>query len=475
MQVIFKKYDLRGIVGQEFNISDAYDITRAIITYFKKIYPDLKNLAVGMDGRISSPDIKTQVCRAIVDSGLNAHFIGLCTTPALYFACHTLNVEAGIMITASHNPKEYNGFKLVLQKESVWGEQIEKIYEIYCSKSFIPFTLQGNYYEHELIKNYIDDLVNRFSHLKNAKLNLVIDCGNGSAGVVIPQLIQKLKWENATILYPEINGEYPHHEPNPVELKNMLDVQKTLNNHPHYELGIGFDGDCDRVAAMTKQGDLIAGDLLLGLFGLNLAKEYSPTVILDSKCSDTVTKTLNKHGVKTYISPTGFAYIKSYLKIHQGTLGGELSGHFCFKDRYFGFDDGIYAMLRLCEILINKEKTLNQLVSVFPKSYCSPEFRIACNELQKKMMLEQTQKQCSAWPQTTITTLDGVRVQTPEGWFLIRPANTEPMISLRIEGNSAPALEKLKLDLFTILAPYVNCHELAVKMDLKISKKSELV
>lgn len=473
MQAIFKKYDLRGIVGQEFNICDTYDLTKAIITYFKEFYPELKNIALGMDGRTSSPEIKKLTCQAILDSGLNVYFIGLCTTPALYFACHTLNVDAGIMITASHNPKEYNGFKLVLQKESVWGDQIKKIQENYNNKDFIKANIVGSYYEPDLITSYVDNLASSFSNLANSNLKLVIDCGNGSAGVIIPSLIKKLNWHNVTILYPEIDGHYPHHEPNPVDPNNMLDVKKALINNPDYDLGIGFDGDCDRVASMTKAGDLIAGDLLLGIFALNLAKEDPAIVVMDSKCSNTVTQTLNKHNVTTYIAPTGFAYIKSYLKTYQGTLGGELSGHFCFKDRHFGFDDGIYAMLRLCEILIKTGQTLEQLVSIFPKSYCSPEFRIACTASQKKIILEQISKQCAFWPQTSINNLDGVRVETELGWFLARPANTEPVISIRVEGNSIQNLEKLKLDLFTIMTPFINCHELVMGIDIENLKMSD--
>lgn len=473
MQAIFKKYDLRGIVGQEFNICDTYDLTKAIVTYFKKKYPTIKTIAVGMDGRISSPEIKALVCQAMLDSGLDVQFIGLCTTPALYFACHTLNVHAGIMITASHNPKEYNGFKIVLQKESIWGNQIEEIKKIYNHKNFIKSKSIGFYDEPDLITSYINYLASDFSHLANANLKIVIDCGNGSAGVVIPKLIKKLNWHNAVILYPDVDGHYPNHEPNPVELKNMLSIKDFLLKQPDYKLGIGLDGDCDRVAAMTTTGDLIAGDVLLGVFALNLAKQDQITVVMDSKCSNTVTQTLNDQNIKTYIAPTGFAYIKQYLKTYNGTIGGELSGHFCFKDRYFGFDDGIYAMLRLCEILIKTDQSLEQLIDVFPKSYCSPEFRITCPDNQKNLIISQIHAKCLLWPQTTISTLDGIRAQTPQGWFLVRPANTEPVLSVRIEGNSIQDLKKLQLELFEIIAQFISCHELILGINLENLKMSD--
>lgn len=467
MQAIFKKYDLRGIVGQQFSIADSYDITRAIISFFKIKYPNLKNIAIGMDGRSSSPEIKNQVANAIVNSGLNAHFIGLCTTPALYFACNTLDVDAGIMITASHNPKEYNGFKLVLQKESIWGDDITQIYHTYLSKDFINASIPGNYFTHDLVDSYINDLVTKFAHLKDSLINFVIDCGNGAGGAVIPKLIARLNWQNVTILYSEVDGNYPNHEPNPVELKNMLAVQDFLASNTASLFGIGLDGDCDRVAAMTKQGDLIAGDLLLGVFALNLDKKYQPSVVLDTKCSSLVIKVLTEHQIPTYVSPTGHAFIKSYLQKHNGVLGGELSGHYCFKDRYFGFDDGIYAMLRLCEILSTQDRSLTSILAQFPKGYCSPEFRIACTENQKNLILSTMHQVCSSWPNSSVSTLDGVRVQTEIGWILVRAANTEPVISVRIEANSNANLQKLKLDLFEILAQHLDQADLVTKLDIK--------
>jgi phosphomannomutase / phosphoglucomutase len=473
MQAIFKKYDLRGIVGKQFNITDSYEITQAIISLFKIKYPSLKNIAVGMDGRASSQEIKNQVCKAIIDSGLNSHFIGLCTTPALYFACNTLDVDAGIMITASHNPKEYNGFKLVLQKESIWGDDIDQIYHLYLSKNFISASMPGTYFTHNLVDNYINDLANKFAHLKDSQINFIIDCGNGSAGVIIPKLIAKLNWQNVTILYPEVDGNYPNHEPNPVEIKNMLAVKAFLENHSQAQFGIGLDGDCDRVAAMTKSGTLIPGDLLLGVFALNIDKKYRPRVVLDTKCSSSVIKVLEENKIPTYVSPTGHAFIKSYLQKYNGMLGGELSGHYCFKDRHFGFDDGIYAMLRLCEILIEQKESLQEILRQFPATYCSPEFRISCTELQKNLILSDMHKICSTWLDSTVSTLDGVRVQTKLGWILVRAANTEPVISVRIEGSSGDNLEKLKLDLFAILAKHLDSASLVNSLDIKIKIRDE--
>jgi phosphomannomutase len=466
MQSIFKKYDLRGIVGEQFSISDSYDITRSIISYFKIKYPKLENIAIGMDGRSSSPEIKNQVCQAIIDSGFNAHFIGLCTTPALYFACNTLDVDAGIMITASHNPKEYNGFKLILQKESIWGDDITKIYEIYLSKNFVSSKLIGKYFTHNLIENYIDNLVQSFKHLVGDKISFAIDCGNGAGGVVIPKLIEKLNWKNVSVLYPEVDGDYPNHTPDPTEIENMLDLQALLIKNNKLEFGIGLDGDCDRMAAMTKNGNLIAGDLMLGIFALNLDQATNRVIVMDSKCSSIISQTLNKQDITCHISPTGHAFIKSYVKKYQANLGGELSGHYCFTDRHFGFDDGIYAMLRLCEIVIQNNYDLVSLVNQFPKAYCSPEIRIACTNVQKDLIINSIQTICSKWPKTIISNLDGVRVQTPSGWFLVRAANTEPVISMRIEGQSVNDLKTLKLDLLEIISNQIDKKLLITKFDL---------
>ena len=466
MQEIFRKYDLRGIVGEQFHVQDSYQITQSIIFYFKQKFPELKNIVVGMDGRTTSAAIKTEVCNAIIDSDLNAHFIGVCPTPTMYFACNTINVDAGIMITASHNPKEYNGFKLVLQKESVWGDDIEAIYDIYQSKNFYTSQTKGNYIEHNMVDKYIDWFVEKFKHLIGNNLNFVIDCGNGVTGVVIPKLIKKMGWQNVKILYPEVDGDYPNHNPNPVELKNMLDVKKFLENNEHTTFGVGLDGDGDRFAAMTKAGHLIPGDQMLGIFALNMNKKDNPAVVMDVKCSDAIPKILEQENISYFISPTGHAFIKSYLKEHSATIGGELSGHFCFKDRHFGFDDGIYAMLRLCEILIQKKLSLSKLVDVFPKTYCSPEVRIKCLEKDKEQIIKDTKSACSLWPNSKIIALDGVRIQTKNGWAIVRAANTEPAISIRIEGYSEDALKTLKQNVFEILSKYLDPKQLATKLQL---------
>jgi phosphomannomutase/phosphoglucomutase len=466
MQAIFRKYDLRGIVGTQFHIQDSYQITQAIITYFKQKFPDLKNVAVGMDGRTSSPAIKTLVCKALVDAGLNAHFIGICPTPAMYFACHTLKVDAGIMITASHNPKEYNGFKLVLQKESIWGADIEAIKEICLTKSFYTSSNTGNLIEHDIIDSYIDSFAQEFKHLIGNNLNFVIDCGNGVGGAVIPKLVTKMQWQNVAVLYAEIDGDYPNHNPNPVELKNMLDVRSYLASNPYCNFGVGLDGDGDRVGAMTKAGYLIPGDLLLGIFALNMDKKYNPAVVMDVKCSEAIPKILTANNIPYYISPTGHAYIKNCLKEQGATLGGELSGHYCFKDRHFGFDDGIYAILRLCEILVQTKNSLKSFLAKFPKTYCSPEFRIPCKESQKNLIIKDTKDTCSLWPNTKIIALDGVRVQTKDGWAIVRAANTEPAISMRIEGYSEQALIKLKQDFFKILSKHLDNQQLITTMNL---------
>lgn len=466
IQEIFRKYDLRGEVGKHFLPSDAYQITLAIITYFKQLQPSLKNIAVGMDGRTHSGEIKQYVCQAIIDSGLNAHFIGLCPTPALYFACHNLPVDAGIMITASHNPKEDNGFKLVLNRESIWDQGIVEIAKIFHDQTFITSETVGHYFEHDLITQYVETLYQEFKHLENANLNFVIDCGNGTAGVIIPKLIQKLNWKNITVLYPEVDGNYPNHNPNPVEHENMLMVEQLLQREFDLQFGVGLDGDCDRFAAMTKSGFLIPGDQLLGLFALHIEKKYQPAVVMDVKCSEAIGRILKSAQIPYYISPTGHAYIKSYLKEHQATIGGELSGHFCFKDRHTGYDDGIYALLRLCEILIQTKQDLQTLINIFPTTYCSPEVRLHCSEETKNLVVKAAWEACAKWPNTEILALDGIRIQTEIGWAVVRAANTEAAISLRIEGYSAQALQQLKQDLFTILAPHVDAKLLADKLQI---------
>lgn len=362
---VFKQYDLRGIIGSDFPLEDVYDLGKAIASYLVHHGHGVKTVAIGADGRIHSPYIKEKLCAALQDSGLNVLFIGVCPTPVLYFSLFTQPVQAGLMITASHNGKEYNGIKICMHKESVWGDAIQEIKKLYHHHASINDKELGSYAEHFLIPDYIVWLKEHFKHLIGEKISAVIDCGNGAAGTVLPSLIKAMQWPNVYLLFPEVDGNYPNHEADPTVPENMKEVKHILLT-TKVQLGIGLDGDCDRMAPMTKQGELVQGDKLLALFAQEIVKSHPHMpVVFDIKCSSGLSELLTLWGAQSIMSPSGHSIIKNKMKQHDALLAGELSCHFFFKDRYFGYDDGIYSMMRLFELLVNSGKSLHDLLAVF--------------------------------------------------------------------------------------------------------------
>lgn len=451
---IFREYDIRGKVDSELIIDEVYDLTRAIIYYFKKLDPEIKTIAVGMDGRLHSPAIKDEICRALTDSGLDVIYIGVCPSPALYFALHTLPVDGGLMVTASHNTKEYNGIKMCLAKSAVWGKQIKEIRNLYKEKKHIQTSKKGSMREQSIIKPYIDWLVDHFKNLKGFGISAVIDCGNGAAGTVMPQLIKAMDFKNVRLLYPEVDGTYPNHEADPTIPENMEDVKHILKT-TDVELGLGLDGDCDRMAPMTKEGELVTGDKLLALFAQQvLQKNPGIAIVFDIKGSSGLVELLKKWGAKPIMSATGHTNIKNQMKEHNALLGGELSCHFFFKDRYFGYDDGIYAVLRLFEMLKETGKPLHELLQIFPKKFSSPEIRILCPDEKKHAIVESVKQLFINRDDVEIITLDGIRVNMPYGWAIVRASNTQPALSIRFEADSPVGLQKIKNEFIGLLKKY---------------------
>ncbi len=453
-EVIFREYDIRGKVGSDLRLDQIYDLGRAIAYFFKQKKPDLQSIAVGMDGRIHSPQIKKQLVEAFLDSGINVRFVGLCHSPALYIAMHNTPVQAGVMITASHNPKEYNGLKLCLDNESVWGVDIKELYRAYKEDKKIVSDTKGSYVEELIMPTYIDWLVEHFKDLKGMSLPAVIDCGNGAGGTVIPQLIEKMQWPNVSVLFAEVDGTYPNHEANPVDIKNMQDVKKVLEA-TDAQVGIGLDGDADRMTPMTKKGILVPGDLLLGLFAQQIVADHpNVSVAFDVKGSLALIEYLKQIGANPIMSPTGHSIVKNTMKKHNALVAGELSCHFFFKDRYFGYDDGVYAILRLFELLKSTGKTLDQLLEVYNTMHTSREYRIAVDEHKKELIVQTVKDIFAQKDDAQILTIDGVRATMPYGWGLLRASNTQPVLSIRFESATADGLQKVKQDFIKALAPF---------------------
>jgi phosphomannomutase/phosphoglucomutase len=450
----FREYDIRGIVGQEIPIEATYDLASAIVVYFKQKQPKLSKIALAMDGRIHSQAIKENVTQAIIDAGIDVLWLGICPTPALYFSQHTTSADAGIMITASHNPKEYNGLKLCLNKESVCGNAIREIRTLYKNSIHVQSEKKGTLIDQPIHNAYISWLIDQFEHLKNLAMPLVMDCGNGVAGTIVPELVRRLGWQHTTILFAEVDGTYPHHDADPTIEKNMADVKHVLAT-TSCELGLGFDGDADRVAAMTKEGYLIPGDKLLALLAKPIIKEqHGAIVVCDVTSSSALLQVIECWGGKCFMVPTGHASIKAAMKKEHAAIGGELSCHFTFADKYFGFDDGIYAALRLIEYIHTSGQKLSDLINVFPPVHSSPSIRIPCDCSHVAEMIEAVKKHYEKQPETTILAIDGIRVTTPYGWGLIRASNTQPVISLRFESKTASDLAQIKNEFARILSAY---------------------
>jgi len=454
--IIFREYDIRGIVDQQLMIDQVYDLSRAIAYYFKEHKPDIKTIAIGMDGRTHSPKIKKELTRGFIDSGINVLFIGMCPTPALYFALYTMPVDGGLMITASHNGPEYNGIKICLGKNSIWGEQIQEIKRLYKEKKHITSEKKGTETEHLIVPDYVAWLADHFKDLKNMDLSAVIDCGNGAGGTVLPQLIEAMQWKKCELLFCEVDGSYPNHEADPTVEKNMQDVKKVLADSD-IQIGIGLDGDCDRMVPMTKKGFLVPGDQLLALYAQQMLKKNPGMgVVFDVKGSVGLIELLKQWGARPIMSPSGHSIIKNMMNKEDALLGGELSCHFFFKDRYFGYDDGIYAMMRLFEIITQSGKSLAELLKIFPKKYSSRELRLACDEEKKESIIKALKAHFLKRDDVSILKIDGIRVTMPYGWGIVRPSNTQAVLSMRFESDTPEGLARVIDDFGQSLEPYLD-------------------
>jgi phosphomannomutase/phosphoglucomutase len=472
---IFREYDIRGVVGTEIDLDKIPELTNAILTYFLEQSSNLSNIIVGMDGRTHSPTIKDKIIEAATKRGINVTDIGLCPTPALYFSLFETPIAkkiysnggslGGLMITASHNPKDYNGIKICLNKKSVWGTQIKRIKEIFYSGTTPPTSEEiGTVEKYDIITHYVSWLAKHFSHLKNLNIDAVIDCGNGTGGSVIPQLVKAMGWKNVKLLYEEVDGTFPNHEPDPTTYKNMKEVEKLLKNKI-FSVGVGLDGDCDRMNPMTKSGYLVPGDQLLALYAKKVTTQYQrPTVVFDIKSSDALIEALNYYGAIPCISPSGHSIIKENLQKNNAKLAGEISCHFFFNDRYFGYDDAIYAALRLFELLQEGEDTLDEMIEKLPQRISSPEYRIDCEESKKQEIVDHVKQFFSTRSDVELLTIDGIRASMPYGWGLVRASNTQPVICLRFESNHQEGIERVQRDFIAALQAHYPKQELKTKI-----------
>ncbi len=434
---IFREYDIRGIYDIDINIDVAYTIGRSFGSYIKN-----KQVIIGYDNRTSSPIIAENLILGLIESGCNVINLGLVTTPMYYYAKKKNNIESGIMITASHNPKEYNGFKISFDIiGNAYGHLI---------KDFKDFTNKGHFISGNGritnldIKNDYLNLIKDSINLGPKKIKLVVDCGNGTGSIIIKDILDLFDIEYE-LLYCESNPEFPNHEPDPAVYNNQLDLSEQVLKLK-YDFGFGIDGDADRVGIVDEKGNIIAADIYLALIYRDLSNKIKPKkAIYDVKCSKTLIDELDKLGYEHMMYRTGNSYMNMKINLDNYQFGGEFSGHIWFKDRFPGFDDGIYAGLRVLEILSHSDITLSELLNGMNKYYSTEEIKIPTDEVKKFQIVEEIKKYCH-YKKYKYNDIDGIRVEFDNSWALVRASNTGPNIIVRFEANNQERLKQLQLE-----------------------------
>lgn len=442
---IFKAYDIRGIVPETINPDVARALGRAVGT--RAMQANSRTVAVGRDGRVSGADLAQALMQGLVDVGVTVIDIGMATTPMLYFAAHTL-CDSGIQITGSHNPKNYNGFKMVLQRQAIFGKAIQ---ELRHSIQVEDWVLQdgGSVRSVDVLPAYSEKLT-RSIQLQRP-IHIVVDSGNGIAGGSAPAIFRALGC-TVTELFSEVNGDFPNHHPDPSKAENLQDVIHALHT-TDAELGLAFDGDGDRLGIVTKDGNIIHPDRQMVLFAQDVLQRVPHTpIVFDVKCSQCLPQAITQAGGKPLMYKTGHSHIKAKMKAIDAPLGGEMSGHIFFKERWYGFDDGTYAGARLLEI-VSHHADPSAILNALPSNFSTPEINIACDEGEPHQLVAKlvpiAKKQWQA--HAVITDIDGIRIDWEDGFGLIRASNTTPVLVLRFEGHSQDALERIQQDMLALL------------------------
>ena len=450
---IFKAYDIRGIVDKTLTEEAAQRIGHALGTMGKK--KGVTRFVVGRDGRLSGPRLATALARGVNAAGMDVVDIGVVATPMVYFATFHFATGSGVMVTGSHNPPEYNGLKMMVAGETLAAEAIQDVRKLVESGPLANGS--GKIEAADVRPVYLDRIT---SDVKLSRpLTVAIDCGNGSPGSVAPELYRRLGCK-VIELYCDVDGSFPNHHPDPSKPENLEDLIEKVKSSDA-ELGLAFDGDGDRLGVVTKSGRIIYPDRQLMLFAADVLKRNpGAEIIFDVKCTRSLFPWIREHGGKPLLWKTGHSLIKAKLKETGAPLAGEMSGHVFFKDRWYGFDDGLYAGARLLE-LVSREKNASQLLEALPDSISTPELNVALErEGDNHRLIAQLQKTAKFEGATDVNTIDGLRVEYPDGFGLMRASNTTPVLVLRFEADSNDALERIRGDFKRVL--------LAAKPDARV-------
>ncbi len=442
---IFKAYDIRGIVPETLNEDVAVGLGRAFGTAARA--EGQTTVAVGRDGRLSGPSISAALIRGLMDAGIEVIDVGLVTTPLLYFAASTL-CSSGIQVTGSHNPRDYNGFKMVLAGRAIYGEEIQALRRTMEQESW-QLRPGGSMRSVDVLADYTARIV---GDVKLARpMKIVVDCGNGIAGASAPGIFRALGCE-VTELFSEVDGNFPNHHPDPSKPENLRDLIAALQAGDA-ELGLAFDGDGDRLGIVTKDGTNIFPDRQMMLFAQDvLSRVPGGEIIFDVKCTQRLAPAIAAAGGVPVMFKTGHSLIKARMKETNSPLGGEMSGHIFFKERWFGFDDGTYAGCRLLEIL-SRHNDPSAVLNALPTSHSTPELNVACAEGEPHRLTAELQTLAADTfvAPAVISSIDGLRVDWPDGFGLIRASNTTPVLVLRFEGHTAEALARIEAAMLALL------------------------
>jgi len=440
-QYIIREYDIRGEVGKDLSRSVVEGLGRAFGTYLKRSGGHVA--LVGRDCRLSSPELCETIICGIRKTGTSVVDAGLIPTPCLYFGLHTLDVDGGVMITGSHNPPEYNGFKVAVGHSTLYGDEIKRIAALLESDDFEDGS--GEYEEDDLLgeyRAYLSDAM-RVSR----RLKVVVDSGNGTAGLIAPGIFREAGCD-VIELFSDPDGNFPNHHPDPALEENLRDLIRTVVEEGA-DLGIAFDGDADRIGTIDENGKIIWGDHLLILFSREILAKGTASVVFEVKCSQALVEDIERHGGTAIMSSTGHSLIKKKMREKGAVLAGEMSGHIFFADEYFGYDDAIYAAMRLIGLCSRAENPLSQLLSDVPSYYSTPEIRIDCPDHRKFDVVCDVKDHFQG--DHEVIDVDGARVLFPGGWGLVRASNTQPVLVLRFEADSEERLHEIKEEVLGVL------------------------
>jgi phosphomannomutase/phosphoglucomutase len=435
---VFRQNDIRGIAGKDLTDDFVAELGQAMATFYHLYQVD--TISLGYDCRLSSPRFKDLLAQGLVDSGINVIDIGMGPTPLVYFSLFNLPVGGGVMITGSHNPADENGFKICLGKSTVFGEQIQEIRRIMESKNYR--TEPAKLTSHPLIPEYMNYLKGIFKP-GTKQIKAVVDAGNGTGNLVAVELYKSLGWEVIDI-FSEPDGRFPNHHPDPTLPENIEALAAKVKAH-NADLGIAFDGDADRIGVVDTKGRILWGDQLMIIYAQQIVQHHPGAKIIgEVKCSQLMFDSIKAMGGQPIMWKVGHSLIKAKMKEENALLAGEMSGHLFFADRYYGYDDAIYAGARLLEILSHSGQSLAQMVDQLPTTFSTPEIRFDCSDDQKFPLVEKLVKIFSA--KYKVIDIDGARIIFEHGWGLVRASNTQPVLVMRFEADSEKELEQIQAE-----------------------------